>query len=157
VIEDVIRMLQSSHARTEALAVFRRPRRILPSAPTLEPVGRAWRLGDLLLSEDGRLWAVDRVTRATPPKDFSSDKTIAGEERRELQRAAAQGRFEPGDVVNVGFSAVNPEAPDAMGPLAMVDGVPHVRTGPRASRPLEAYLRERAELLIDAARDPNTR
>ena len=132
-------------ARDEAIGVWRE-RRVLgvPRPPVIEPAGRAWRLGSLLLDRQGNLYAVGRVTRAVEPRDFNSDKTVAGEERREEQRAAARGSFTRGETVNFDIRPLDPEAPEA--PLALLDGTLVVLDG-TVRMPLERYLTDRADLL----------
>jgi hypothetical protein len=127
-IEDVVASLRGRNARDEALGVWQ-PRRW--REPAIVPSGRAWRLGTLLLDGDGRLYDVGNVTRAITPKDFNSDKTVAGDERREWQRAAVRGRFASGETVNHGFAPVTDvEAQQLVG-----------------ATPLEEYLIDRAKLL----------
>jgi len=135
-------------ARDEAVGVWRE-RRVLgvPRPPVIEPAGRAWRLGALLLDSDGNLYAVGRVTRALEPRDFNSDKTVAGEARREEQRAAARGAFTRGETVNFDIRALSTDSPEP--PLATVDGELTVIDG-SVTMPLARYLADRAELLPGA-------
>lgn len=137
--------LAARGARDEAVGVWRE-RRVLgvPRPPVIEPAGRAWRLGALLLDVDGNLYAVGRVTRAVEPRDFNSDKTVAGEARREEQRAAARGSFVQGETVNFDIRPLSLDAPEP--PLAIVDGEYTVLDG-SVRMPLERYLSDRAELL----------
>lgn len=115
--------------------------------PVIEPAGRAWRLGSLLLDAEGNLFAVGRVTRAVEPRDFNADKTVAGEARREEQRAAARGSFVRGETVNFDIRSLHLDAPEV--PLALVDGVLIVLDG-TVRMPLARYLTDRAELLASA-------
>jgi hypothetical protein len=142
VLEEIVSKLQGAGARDEALAVLKAPRRFVPSQPTLVPVGRAWRLGALLLDAEANLYATGHVTRAIEPKDFNSDKTVAGEQRREEQRAAARGPFVRGEAVNYGFERLSLD--DPAHPLVLADGALFV-----GETPLEAYLTDRATLLIE--------
>jgi hypothetical protein len=148
-IEHIARMLYGAGARDEALATLKPARRFVPSQPTLLPVGRAWRLGVLLLARDGTLYATGHVTRAIEPKDFNSDKTVAGEQRRAEQRAAARGPFARGEAVNYGFEVLDLAEPAH--PLAVEDGQ-IVVLGQYAPVPLEKYLADHAALLIEATR-----
>jgi hypothetical protein len=131
-IRDLVAELQHRGARDEALGAWREHRLLFIRRPSsIEPVSRAWRLGALLLSQDGSLYVVARVTRAIEPRDFSSDKTVAGQQRRDEQRAAARGRFTRGETVNHGYRPVsNDEAQSIVG-----------------AEPLVVYLRDRALLL----------
>ena len=149
---DIISGLVARGARDEALGVWRERKTFgVARPPVIEPVGRAWRLGSLLLDRDGTLYATGRVTRAIEPRDYNSDKTVAGEARREEQRAAARGSFRPGETVNFEVVLLDVEAVDAdnpQPPLAMVDGELFVVDGSVHS-PLLSYLADRAELLPD--------
>lgn len=118
----------------EALGVWRPEKRIfgVPRPPAIDPVGHAWRLGALLVGRSGTYYAVGKVTRAITPKDFNSDKSVAGEERREIQRAAARGAFREGESVNYEWTQLTEdEARALVAPLS-----------------LEQYLRERLDLLM---------
>ncbi len=127
-LHEVVRELERRNARDEFLGRWTQRRF---RQPAIVPVGRAWRLGVLLLSADGTLAEVARVTRAIEPKDFNSDKTIAGEERREEQRAAIRGGCSAGETVNHGYRELSVvEAQNLVG-----------------DAPLEQYLADRAALL----------
>ena len=149
---DIISGLVARGARDEALGVWRERKTFgVPRPPVIEPVGRAWRLGALLLDRDGNLYATGRVTRAIEPRDYNSDKTVAGEARREEQRAAARGSFRVGETVNFDVVLLDVESVDvkhSQPPLAMVDGELFVVDGSVHS-PLLTYLADRAELLPD--------
>ena len=149
---DIISDLVARGARDEALGVWRERKTFgVPRPPVIEPVGRAWRLGALLLDRDGNLYATGRVTRAIEPRDYNSDNTVAGEARREEQRAAARGAFRKGETVNfdvmlLDLTLVGTDNPQP--PLALVDGELFVVDGAVHS-PLLSYLTDRAELLPD--------
>ncbi len=117
----------------EALGVWRPEKKIfgVPRPPAIDPVGHAWRLGALLIGRSGTYYAVGHVTRAIVPKDFNSDKSVAGEERREIQRAAARGAFREGETVNYEWTQLTDDEAQAL--VAPV--------------PLERYLQERLDLL----------
>ena len=144
-LSSLAEQLAARHARDEAVGVWRE-RRVFGVArpPVIEASGRAWRLGALLLDREGRLYAVGRVTRALEPRDFNSDKTVAGEARRDEQRAAARGSFTRGETVNFDVRPLDTAAPEA--PLAIVEGELTVVDG-AVRMPLERYLTDRAELL----------
>lgn len=149
---DIISGLVARGARDEALGVWRERKTFgVPRPPVIEPVGRAWRLGSLLLDRGGNLYATGRVTRALEPRDYNSDKTVAGEARREEQRAAARGAFRAGETVNfdvvlLDVTLVTTDNP--LPPLANVDGELFVIDG-AARSPLVSYLADRADLLPD--------
>ena len=145
---DIISGLVARGARDEALGVWRERKTFgVARPPVIEPVGRAWRLGSLLLDRDGNLYATGRVTRAIEPRDYNSDKTVAGEARREEQRAAARGSFRSGETVNFDVVLLDVEHPTP--PLALVDGELFVMDG-AVHAPLLRYLADRAELLPGA-------
>lgn len=139
-----IAQLDAGGVPDEALAVVREPRRIGPLVRPQKfiPQGRAWRLGALLVSRDGELYATGTVTRAIIPKDFSANKSPSEAVRRELQRAAAKGPFRPGESVNHGYRP-------ALGDLVIErDGALVVRL-PDAEVPLEAYLADRVKTALE--------
>ena len=129
----IVEQLLAADIPDEALGVWRPEKKIFGVArpPAIDPVGRVWRLGVLLIDRDGTLYATGKLTRAIVPKDFNADKSLAGEAHREIQRAASRGSFRPGESVNYEWRRL-----DADQAQALVDPVP-----------LEKYLRERLELL----------
>ena len=44
-------------------------------AARIVPIGRAWRLGSVLLTRDGKLYRAGRTTRAIEPKQFLANKS----------------------------------------------------------------------------------
>jgi hypothetical protein len=113
------------------------------------PVGKAWHLGALLLTPTQTL-ATAEVLRAADPgrRGYTAESARARAERR---AEALRGGFDAGAVVHVGWTVIDVDAVDAggsSGPLAMIEGVPSVRWSAAGGfMPLEAYLRERIELL----------
>lgn len=112
-------------------------------------VGDAWHIGVLLLTDD-RVLATAEVLRAADPgrRGYTAESARARATRRQL---ALRGGFDEGDVVHVGWSVIDVDAVDAggsSGPLALRDGVPMVRwSSAGAYMPLDAYLRERIDLM----------
>lgn len=111
--------------------------------------GEAWHLGVLLI--DGtRVLATGEVLRAADPgrRGYTAE---SARERAARRQEALRGGFREGEVVHVGWSVIDVGVVDAgasSGPLAMIDGVPQVRWSAAGGfMPLEAYLRERVELL----------
>ena len=132
-MNDVVESLIEAQVPDEALGVWRAEKKIfgVPRPAVIDPVGRAWRLGALLIDRDGNLYATGKLTRAIVPKDFNADKSLAGEAHREIQRAAARGSFRAGESVNYEWTRLTPDEAQAL-----VDPVP-----------LEKYLADRLELL----------
>jgi len=142
-VAGVVAKLTAAGVPDEALAELRESRRVGPLTRPAKFVsaGRAWRLGELLVTIDGRLLATGHVTRAIVPKDFAANKSSAEEGRRELQRAAARGPFRAGESVNHGFRP-------ALGDTVVErEGTLMLRL-PYADVPLEAYLADRVTLAI---------
>lgn len=116
-------------------------------------VGEAWHLGVLLLTDTHAL-ATAEVLRAADPgrRGYTAE---SARERAARRAEALKGGFDEGDVVHVGWSVIDVDAVDAgaaSGPLAMIDAVPSVRWSAAGGfMPLEAYLRERVELLRGAS------
>lgn len=112
-------------------------------------VGEAWHIGVLLLTDD-RVLATAEVLRAADPgrRGYTAESARARAARRQL---ALRGGFDEGDVVHVGWSVIDVDAVDAggsSGPVASIDGIPQVRWSKAgAYMPLEAYLRERIDLM----------
>lgn len=129
----IVERLEAFDVPLEALGVWRpeKKRFGVVLAPAIDRVGEAWRLGALLIDREAHLFATGKVTRAVVPKDFNSDKSLAGQERREIQRAASRGRFRPGVSVNYEWQPLTlDEARELAQPVT-----------------LERYLEERIELL----------
>lgn len=112
-------------------------------------VGEAWHLGVLLLTDADAL-ATAEVLRAAEMgrRGYTAESARDRAERRAL---ALRGGFRAGEVVHVGWTAIDVAAVDgggSSGPLAMIDGVPSVRWSAAGGfMSLERYLRERVELL----------
>lgn len=147
--------LDATGARDEALAVRKDGRGVGPfrSATSMTPVGRAWRLGVLLLDRDGNLAATGKITRAVAPaRPQNLSRSV--EVRRADRLAASRGSFRDGEVVNYEYTEVPQDAESlASGAhLLSVDpatGAILVRWGTTDSerRPLADYLRDRREML----------
>ena len=112
-------------------------------------IGEAWHLGVLLLTDTQAL-ATAEVLRAAElgRRGYTAESARDRAERRAL---ALRGGFDDGEVAHVGWKVIDVQAVDAggsSGPLATIDGVPSVRWSAAGGyMPLEAYLRERIELL----------
>ncbi len=147
--------LAASGARTEALAEYVPPGRILllPRAERLRPIGRVWRLGVLLLAadegavpdrRDGRsrsaagvtgplhhppaVFATGSVTRSREP-GRPTYQAASAERRRQLGVAAFRGRFPAGTTVDYDARPIALDASlvAASGPLTVRDGAAWVR------------------------------
>jgi hypothetical protein len=143
--------LRLTDAPREALGEYveRRPILGVPRAPRIEPRGDAWHLGTLLLTADDVL-AEGLVVRAREEarRGYSA---VSQRERAELAAAAVRGGFATGVAVHIDWQVLDVDAVDrgeASGPLALHDGVPHIRwSAMGALIPLEGYLDDRIALL----------
>lgn len=142
-------------APRERLGAWRTPRKFLGlgADPKIVPVAQAWNLGRLLLLDDA-VAGVGEILRARDlgRRGYTAESARA---RAALAAAALRGGFHPGEVVHVDWEIVDVPAVvrgDEGGPLRVVDGVPMIRwSAAGALMPLEAYLRERVELLLHPA------
>ncbi|BDZ50337.1 hypothetical protein GCM10025867_25780 [Frondihabitans sucicola] len=147
--------LDRAEARDEALAVVKEPRGFGPfkTQTSMQPVGRAWRLGVILLDRGARLYSVGKITRATAT-GWPQNLSLSVEQRRADRQAASRGDFVEGDVVNYGYTEIahDPaELGEGSDPLSF-DGerlLLRWGPGPGERRPLETYLADRAQLLED--------
>ncbi|MCJ1674339.1 hypothetical protein MT355_13845 [Rathayibacter sp. VKM Ac-2929] len=142
----------------QALAELRRPRAILGfrRAPVMAPVTRAWRLGVLLLGHDGDVFATGSVTRSVAPL-HANNQSESQEARREIRKAAFDGPFQEGEIVNHGWRrlAIDAESLAAgQEPLSLRGARVVVRWAPglgeQGLMPLERYLADRLDLLEGA-------
>ncbi|HEU4466561.1 MAG TPA: hypothetical protein VFR98_08530 [Agromyces sp.] len=156
-VDRAVRALIQASARTETLAEYVPGRRVLgmPRAPRMSAIGPVWRLGVLLLDADGRLYATGRVIRA----ERAVRKSVTAEsvaEQRAYRAAAIKGGLPEGatvvfDAEPIALDADALAAGAASGPLVMRGDEVLVRwspTQPDALIPLEAYLRDRVDLLV---------
>ncbi|WP_448811496.1 hypothetical protein [Agromyces bauzanensis] len=149
--------LRAAGARQETLAEFEPARRVLglPRAARMTPVGRVWRLGVLLLDEAGGVFATGHVVRA----ERAARKSVTAEsvaQQRAWRAAAVKGGIAEGETVDFDAPAVDLDElgrDGASGPLVLdaARGDVLVRwspTQPDALTPLDAYLRDRTDLLV---------
>jgi len=147
-----VERLTTARARDEILAELRPARRIGPirRPPVLTAIGRVWRLGVLLLSPDGQLYALGSVTRAVDPR-HPNFQSLSGEERREIRAAAMKAGFPIG--VAVDYDAVPIDVATGGGAVIVDRGVVKVSWNgsrdPAAWTDFAGYLHERVELLAD--------
>lgn len=147
--------LEAAGARDEAVGEYVQPRALLGvhREPTMRDLGRAWRIGVLLLGRDGSLRTTGSITRVTEP-GRAQFVSRSAEVRRAYRAAAVRGRFPTGETVNHGTVPIALDATlvDAAGPLFLRDGVVLVRWSPTAGDdaavPLAEYLQDRVELLV---------
>lgn len=153
-LADAVRRLDAAGVADEALAEFVRRKRVLgiERSPVMQPVGRVWPLGVLLLGRDGELHATGKITRAVPG-GYPGYQSPGIEVRRGYRAAAHAGKFAEGDTVNFDTKRIDLDALDAdSSPLFAVDGRARVRwnsTNPAQSRDLDAYLADRVGLLVE--------
>lgn len=113
------------------------------------PVGQAWHVGALLLTQDQAL-ATGEVLRAAAAvrRGYTAESARA---RAELRAQARKGGFPEGATVHIGWTVIDVAAVDAggaSGPLALIDGTPAIRWRADATyMSLQAYLDERLELM----------
>jgi len=139
-------------APREALGELREPRRVLgiARAARIVPVGRAWHLGVLLLTDDALLATGDIVrARQEAPRGFTAESQ---RRRAQLAGAAWRGGFAEGETVHIGWRMLDPDAVAqgaASDPLAWTDGTLSVRWSSSGGYvPLARYLDERVALLL---------
>lgn len=139
----------------ESLAIWKRSRGVLGigASESLVPVGRAWRLGVLLLDRAGRLYSTGEVTRAVQPGRAAVNRSTAGEQRRAIRAIAARGNFSRGEVINHGWQEIPLDSETLSAesrPLLIREGAVFVRfgDGELSVAPLETYLRDRIDILF---------
>jgi hypothetical protein len=152
---DAVERLSAAGARDEALALFvpRHRRMLITREASLQPSGRAWRLGALLLGRNGYLYATGSITRAVEP-GRPAYQSQSAEQRRAYRAAAMRGHFEPGETVNYDYEPITLDAASlrsAEGPLVLREGAVLVRWSASADDAVdfERYLSERVGLLTD--------
>jgi len=124
-------------------------RRALGGQPRIVPDGEAWRVGVLLIGDDA-VFGVGDVLRAAPERR----RGFTAESARRRAEAAAmcmRGGFAEGTTVNVDHVPIDLAAVAAggrSGPIAGGDVVTVRWTAAGATMPLEAYLRERIDMLL---------
>ena len=154
-VTGAVAALRAGGARMETLAELVPERRLLgiPRPARMTAIGRVWRLGVLLLDEAGGLWDAGRVVRAERP----ARKSITAEsvaEQRALRSAAVKGGIAEGETVDFDATPIDLDVvgrDGASGPLVLRDGAVLVRWShaqPDALTPLDAYLRDRVDLLV---------
>jgi hypothetical protein len=151
-----IERLEAMGIGDEAIATLRPARRIalIPRPAVMDPLGRAWRLGVLLLDRDGRLFAVGGITRAIELTHETVYMNAQALHRRELRVAATRGGFALGDTVNFDVTEIALDAESLRaetGPLSLRGGTVMVRwvagEGNQGLATLESYLAERTSIL----------
>ena len=147
-VADAASQLDAAGVADEALAELRPARSLGPITRPARflTVGRAWRLGEVLVTRDGQLLATAKVIRAVVPKDFSANKSPAEEHRRALQRAAARGPFLAGESVNYDYRP-------ALGHTVFEQDGSIILRLPYAEVPLEGYLADRVKFAISPGPD----
>jgi len=147
--------LRAGGARDEAIGEYVEPRRILGIRrdPTMRSLGRVWRLGAILLSDDGSIWATGSITRVTEPGRPQHQSTSA-EIRRAYRAAALRGHFGAGDTVNHGAVPIPLDGSlrSSDGPVFLRGETAFVRWSTTAGDAdavlLEDYLADRVDLLV---------
>ncbi|KZX22439.1 hypothetical protein [Rathayibacter tanaceti] len=154
-LSEVSAELSARGVADQALAELRTPRPVLGfrRKPVMAPVARAWRLGVVLLGHDGELAATGSVTRAVAPL-HANNQSESQEARREIRRAAFDGPFREGEIVNYGWRRLATDAAAlerGQEPLVLRGGDVLVRwaagLGDQGLMPLRRYLADRLDLL----------
>lgn len=118
-------------------------------APRIVRRGSAWHVGALLIGDD-TAYAVGDILRARheAPRGYTSESQ---RRRSELAAAAFRGGFAEGEVVHLGWQAIDLSAVargEASGPLTVTAGVVHVAwSSVAAPVPLAGYLDDRIALM----------
>lgn len=151
VLGEAIAALLERDIHDESVAVLKPAKKIalFTKPPVMSPLGRAWRLGVLLLDREGGVRATGSITRVAEAGHPIGLSTSV-ERRRDARLAATRGRFPAGEVVNfdVGEVAVDPASVRAgSGLLVLADEVLRVRLPTGGSMPLEAYLADRMSVM----------
>jgi len=153
-----VERLEEMGVADEAIATLRPARRIalIPRPAVMDAVGRAWRLGVLLLDRDCQLYAVGGITRAIELTHETVYMNAEALHRRELRVAATRGGFALGDTVNFDVTEIVLDAESLRaetGPLSLRGETVMVRwvagEGDKGLAPLESYLAERTSILAD--------
>lgn len=147
-VGNAVAQLDAAGVPDEALAELRPARSLGPITRPAKfaALGRAWRLGEILVTRDGQLLATGSVVRAVVPKDFAANKSPAEEQRRALQRAAARGPFAAGESVNFDYRP-------ALGHTVFEQDGAIILRLPYAEVPLEGYLADRVRFAISPGPD----
>jgi hypothetical protein len=147
--------LRAAGVHDESLAVLKHSRGVLGlgASDSFVPVGRAWRLGVLLLGQDGSLYATGEVTRAVQPGRAAVNRSAAGEQRRAIRAMAARGNFPRGEVVNYDWEPIALDAASLSSGthrVSIENGAVLVRfgDGELGTAPLERYLEDRVSILL---------
>lgn len=154
-IADAVAALREAGARHETLAELVPERRVLgiPRAARMTPIGPVWRLGVLLVDESGGLHGTGHVVRA----ERAARRSVTAEavaQQRAWRAAAVKGGIAEGETVDFDATPVHLDVlarDGASGPLVLRGGDVFVRWSPHqpdALTPLDAYLRDRVDLLV---------
>lgn len=148
--------LETMGIADEAIATLRPARRIafIPRPAVMDAVGRAWRLGVLLLDREGRLFATGGITRAIELTHETVYMNAEALHRRELRLAATRGGFALGDTVNFDVTEIALDSTSLRsetGPLSLRGETVMVRwvagEGDQGLARLGSYLAERTSIL----------
>jgi hypothetical protein len=164
VVHAAARRLQAASVPTEALAEFQPVRRrflVFTAAARFIPVTEVWRVGRLLLSTQGDLYAHGATTRSAKRLRLGL-QSASQELRRDLAGVAFNSGFAEGAEVNYGAQPI-PLDPEELVehlrntnaeqlPVAVVDGEIRVLWRPgmpaHEAQTLSAYVNERIALMI---------
>lgn len=146
-IERVVARLRAAAAPTETrVEIVRRRFR----GTRMVVAGEVWRLGAVCADAAGQLYATGEVLVVTRPT-HPNHRSAAALRRNELRGLAVSSGIREGTAIVLGASPLELDAP--VPPLVATDAGLAVEWTPGAvPAPLEAYLAERAELLLHPPR-----
>lgn len=151
---EAVRRLREAGVEADVLAqrACVRTRWLVTKRERLVETAKVWPLGVLLLTKEGNAFYGGETVRAVPPL-HPGHVSVERERRRALTRLAFESGFPRGTTIHVDASPVSlPSTTDAAGPISSDGGSFLVRWNPRdrtSMRPLEAYVREQVELILD--------
>ncbi|MDJ1370547.1 hypothetical protein [Gulosibacter molinativorax] len=140
---------------TEAVGEYEAPRRrfLILRPERIAPLTRAWRLGVLLIDEDGNVRAAGATLRAHEPPPILGYASESARRRDAMRHAAIRGGFAEGETVHFDTALIDESVViNETGPVSLRDGELvvrwHTNTPLISAIPLARYLSERVDLLM---------
>jgi hypothetical protein len=151
ILAAAVERLDAGGARDEFLVELIQPRWLgVKLGARLDTVDRVWRLGVVLLSRSGALYATGTTLRVTEPRHPNAQSRLA-EDRREIRALALKSGIPGGETINLDALDIQLDAlTETSRPVARRDGELFVAWAPGSDlTPLGPYLDERVALLVD--------